>query len=457
MLEQIHTIVWGPGTLLLLLLIGIIYCIRSRFFQLIHCKFWWQQTVGSLFHNQEKVVQNERVVTPFQSACTALAATVGTGNIVGVATALIAGGPGAVFWMWVSALIGMVTAYAETMLGVKYRYKNEKKQWMCGPMIYLEKGLGFPVLGFLYGLFCMMASFGMGSMVQSNSIAATLEYSFSFPVLTVGIVLTILVCMVIKGGINRIAFISERLIPISAGIYILFSAVVIFKCYAYIPHVLQLIFQDAFQPVSAVAGTLGYGISKSMRYGIARGVFSNEAGLGSLAIIHGAAENTTPEQQGMWAVFEVFFDTIVVCTLTALVILCVTNGDIHGAGYDGAALTSFCFSQSLGGIGEYLVSLSMLFFAFGTIIAWFYLGKQAASYIFEKIGLKGVAFSIAEKGYLVCYLLAVFIGCIGKIETVWQLSDIWNGCMAIPNILALWFLQKEVIWPIKRKVLDRKM
>lgn len=455
MLERIHSIVWGPGTLLLLLLIGAIFTIRSRFFQLVHCRYWWRETVGSLFQKKLKEDTKAAGVTPFQSACTALAATVGTGNIVGVATALIAGGPGSVFWMWVSAVIGMITGYAETMLGMKYRYKNENNQWMCGPMIYLEKGLGFPAIGFLYGLFCMMASFGMGSMVQSNAIASTLEYSFSCPILIAGFAVTILVGLVIKGGINRISFISERLIPISAGIYILFSVIVILRYYQFLPMIFQLILKDAFKPASAVAGTLGYGISKSLRYGIARGVFSNEAGLGSLAIIHGAAENTTPEKQGMWAIFEVFFDTILVCTLTALVILCVTKGDLNHIGYDGAALASFCFSESLGGIGEYLVSLSMLFFAFGTIIAWFYLGKQAASYLFGRIGLKGFSYWLAGKIYFICYLGAVFLGCLSKVDTVWQLSDIWNGCMAIPNILALLFLQKEVIWPIRRKILDR--
>ena len=308
-----------------------------------------------------------------------------------------------------------------------------------------------PALGMLYSFLCIMVSLGMGSMVQSNSIAETLKYSFHIPAPYAGIFLTGLVFLVVLGGISRIAFVSERLIPISAGIYMLFSMVVIMSCYDKIPSIIQIIFKDAFQPVSVFSGAAGFGISKSIQYGISRGVFSNEAGLGSMAVLHGAAEDTTPEKQGMWAMFEVFFDTILICTMTAFVILCMTDGDAAGSGFDGAALTAYSFSKRLGGLGEYVVSGSMLIFAFATIIAWYYLGKQAAGYLAESLKKRGHLYLLQRilrgKIYTFLYLGAVFAGCLAKLETVWEFSDIWNGLMAVPNIAALIFLIKEVKVP----------
>ena len=245
--------------------------------------------------------------------------------------------------------------------------------------------------------------------------------------------------------------VSERLVPISAGIYMLFSMVVIMSCYDQIPAIFASIFHDALKPGAAVSGAAGYGISKSLQYGMSRGVFSNEAGLGSMAVLHGAAEETTPEQQGMWAMFEVFFDTILICTMTALVILCMTGGDAAGSGYDGAALTAYCFSKRLGGLGEYLVSAAMMLFAFATIIAWYYLGRQASGYLAERLKEHGHFLLLSRilrgKAYTFLYLGAVFLGCVARLETVWELSDIWNGLMALPNIAALIFLMKEVTFP----------
>lgn len=447
MIHQIHELVWGPWLLILFLGIGIVYTLKTGFFQIRKLPFWWKETIGSIRDDEE----DKGDVTKFQTACTALAATIGTGNIVGVATALTAGGPGAIFWMWVSAAIGMMTGYAETMLGIRYRYRDKNGAWVCGPMVYLERGLKLPALGMLYSFLCIMVSLGMGSMVQSNSIAETLKYSFQIPAPYAGIFLTGLVFMVVLGGISRIAFVSERLIPISAGIYMLFSMVVIMSCYDKIPSILQIIFRDAFQPVSVFSGAAGFGISRSIQYGISRGVFSNEAGLGSMAVLHGAAEDTTPEKQGMWAMFEVFFDTILICTMTAFVILCMTEGDAAGSGYDGAALTAYSFSKRLGGLGEYVVSGSMLIFAFATIIAWYYLGKQAAGYLAESLKKRGHLYLLQRvlrgKVYTFLYLGAVFAGCLAKLETVWEFSDIWNGLMAVPNIAALIFLIKEVKVP----------
>lgn len=448
-IHQIHEIVWGPWLLFLFLAVGIIYTLKSRFFQIRKLGYWWNETIGSV--GQETEPGDKRHITQFQTACTALAATIGTGNIVGVATALTAGGPGALFWMWISALIGMATGYAETMLGIKYRYRDKRGVWISGPMVYLERGLGKRWLGMMYSLFCILVSLGMGSMVQSNSISETLEFSFSFSPVITGAVVTALVAMVVWGGISRIAHVSEKLVPFSAGIYIFFSLIVILSCYDRLPSVFMQIWVTAWSPSSAIGGAAGYGISRSLQYGVSRGVFSNEAGLGSMAILHGSAEHTTPQKQGMWAMFEVFFDTILICTLTALVILCMTDGNMAGTGYDGAVLTSYCFSKRLGPLGEYLVAGSMILFAFATIIAWYYLGKQAVAYLAERLKPVTDRYLLNEiwiyRIYTLMYLNAVFIGCIAKLETVWELSDIWNGLMAIPNIIALIFLIKEVRFP----------
>lgn len=453
MIHQIHGMVWGPVMLAAMIAVGVLYSFHSGFFQFRKFGYWWKATVGSLNEpqTQKEKKKDRHSVTKIQAACTALAATVGTGNIVGVATALTAGGPGAIFWMWVSAGIGMMTAYAETSLGIRYRYKNAENHWICGPMVYLERGLSMPGLGFLYSMFCILSSLGMGSMVQSNAIAETMNYSFGAAPVFVGAVLVVFVFLVIWGGISRIARVSERLMPLSAGIYIVFSLTVILSCYDRMIPVLLGIVKSAFTPDALLGGAGGYGISRSLRYGIARGVFSNEAGLGSLAILHGATEDTTPEEQGMWAMFEVFFDTVVICTLTALVILCMTPEGLSNVRYDGAALTTFCFERRLGEIGEYLVSCSMLVFAFATIIAWYFLGRQAAVYALERLGQK-IAFVKSHKGlleklYLLCYLNAVYIGCISSLKTVWELSDIWNGLMAVPNLIALLCLMKEVVYP----------
>lgn len=462
MIHQIHELIWGPWLLFVFLGIGIIYTLKSRFFQIRKFTFWWGETIGNTKEEKRSKSKDVHSVSRFQSACTALAATIGTGNIVGVATALTLGGPGSVFWMWVSAFIGMMTGYAETMLGTRYRYRDSEGRWICGPMVYLEKGMKLPWLGMIYSFLCIMVSLGMGSMVQSNSIAETLKFSFSIPPIVTGLVTTGLVMMVVWGGIQRIAHVSERLVPVSAGIYILFSGIVIFSCYDKVPGILMDICKYALLPSSALGGAAGYGISKSVQYGISRGVFSNEAGLGSMAILHGAAENTTPQIQGMWSMFEVFFDTVIICTLTALVILCITDGDVTSVGYTGAALTSYCFSVKLGVLGEYLVAGAMMMFAFATIIAWYYLGRQAAAYLAEKVfhrsGQEFVKQIMVYRIYSFLYLIAVFLGCIARLETVWELSDIWNGLMALPNILALVVLMKEVTFPGDKKVkrLDRQ-
>ena len=445
--QTVHFMVWGPWTMLLFLAAGLWFTIRSKGFQIRGFFSWWQATAGSLWGMEKKETASKGGVTAFQSACTALAATIGTGNIAGVATALTAGGPGALVWMWISALIGMMTAYAETVLGQQYRYRRADGHWMCGPMVYIERGLGLPWLGVLYAALAVFSSLGMGSMVQSNSISGTLEFSAGLSPLASAVFITTLTAAVILGGTGRISRVTERLMPVSAGIYILFSGMVILSYWERIPAILGMVLQSAFTPEAAGGGIAGFLLSRSIRFGLSRGVFSNEAGLGSLAVLHGAAEDTTPEQQGMWAMFEVFFDTIVICTLTALVILCVCGGS-GPAGKDGAALTAWCFSERLGILGEWLVSGAMAVFAFATIIAWYYLGRQTAAYLGEH--LPGRAGSRPERFlscYTALYLAAVFTGCLCRLDVVWLISDVWNGLMAYPNMVALWVLGRQVSFP----------
>ena len=338
--------------------------------------------------------------------------------------------------MWISALIGMATAYGETYLGVRYRFKNNRGKWICGPFVYMKKGLGIPFMAACYSFFCFLCALGMGSMVQANSAAETLEFTWGIPSVLGSGILALLTGAVILGGIKRIGKAAEYLLPLASGIYILFSLLVLLLCADRIPDAFLRIFQSAFGIRQVSGGIAGFGISKSIRYGISRGVFSNEAGLGTLAVLHGPAEHTTPEEQGMWAMFEVFFDTVVLCSLTALVILCTTQGDTETLSLTGAALAAACFSAKLGVIGKWFISISMVVFAFATVIAWYYLGQQAIEDL-----------SLFSRIYPVLFLGAVFAGGCIRLEAVWMLSDLWNGLMAFFNLTALLFLTGEVEYP----------
>ena len=338
--------------------------------------------------------------------------------------------------MWISALIGMATAYGETYLGVRYRFKNNRGKWICGPFVYMKKGLGIPFMAACYSFFCFLCALGMGSMVQANSAAETLEFTWGIPSVLGSGILALLTGAVILGGIKRIGKAAEYLLPLASGIYILFSLLVLLLCADRIPDAFLRIFQSAFGIRQVSGGIAGFGISKSIRYGISRGVFSNEAGLGTLAVLHGPAEHTTPEEQGMWAMFEVFFDTVVLCSLTALVILCTTQGDTETLSLTGAALAAARFSAKLGVIGEWFISISMVVFAFATVIAWYYLGQQAIEDL-----------SLFSRIYPVLFLGAVFAGGCIRLEAVWMLSDLWNGLMAFFNLTALLFLTGEVEYP----------
>lgn len=443
--KVIHDLVWGPWLLVLFLGTGIFYTFKMRGFQIFHLRYWWKATVGTLGGG------GEESKSQMATACTALAATVGTGNIAGVATAIAAGGPGAVFWMWVSAFVGMAAAYGETYLGIKYRYKGPDGQYICGPFVYLERGLKRRKMGLIYAFFCVLASLGMGSMVQANSISDSFTYAFSLPPLITGLAVTALTMAVIFGGIGRISEAASKLVPFSACLYMVLCGIVIFSCYDRVPGVFAEIVKEAFNVKSAAGGAAGYGMAKALSYGVARGVFSNEAGLGSLAVLHGSAGKTTAGEQGMWAIFEVFFDTIISCTLTALVILCIA-GKSGAAGTlfyadgqtDGSAMIAACFSQCFGAAGGYLTAVSMALFAFATIIAWFYLGRQAVAYLTEHSGAGRIFLFF----YGFVYLNAVFFGCVAKLELVWNLSDVFNGLMAVPNLIGILLLSKEVKSPL---------
>ena len=438
MVAWLHEFIWGPGMLFLFLFVGVIYTVKLKGFPVLGIGRWLVNTVGSVIRGG---TGSQHGISQFQSACTTLAATIGTGNIAGVATALLAGGPGAVFWMWVSAFLGMATAYGETELGIRYRRRDQKGGWLSGAMMYLEHGLGCKWLAVLYAALCLLASFGMGSMVQANAISETFEFAFSMPPVLIGVVLTVLAGRIMAGGAGKIARTAERMVPVSAGIYMAAALAVIIMFRERLPEAFMMIFRDAFSFSGAAGGVLGYLISDSVRYGIARGVFSNEAGLGSMAALNGGADAAAPGSQGQWAIFEVFFDTIVSCTLTAVVILCAAGDELAVFRGNGAELVSQCFADGLGNLGGYTVSLCVALFAFATIIAWYYMGKQAVMYLGETIGVD------LSQVYMAGYLACVFLGSLGSMETVWEVSDIFNGLMALPNLAALILLVREVRQP----------
>lgn len=434
--SRIQDFVWGPVMLAFFLFVGILFTLRTHFFQLTHLKLWIRTTIVAVFKNRSvRKTKDKKSISQFQALSTALAATIGTGSIVGVATAIVSGGPGAVFWMWVSSFFGMMTCYAENTLGIKYRYKNEKGDWMGGAMVYMERGLGQRWLAVIFSIFCILASFGIGNMSQANSIASSLENSFHVSPITTGIIISILVGLVIIGGIKRIAGVAEKIVPLMALLYIGGGIIVILVNAKGVPSSFELIFRGAFHLKSAAGGFIGYGVAQAVRYGVARGVFSNEAGLGSAVIIHSASDVKEPVVQGMWGIFEVFVDTLLVCTVTALCIL--SSGVWHPNGtLNGAALSSAAFTTVFGGFGGIFVSVSIILFAFSTLIGWSYYGERGVEYLF---GIKAIGI------YKALFVIVVAIGCVADLELVWNISDTFNGLMAVPNLIAITLLSPQVV------------
>ena len=378
---------------------------------------------------------------------TALAATIGTGNIAGVATAIALGGPGAVFWMWMTALVGMATKYAEAVLAIRYRESDAQGRYLGGPMYYIKNGLGprWAWLGWLFALFATIAAFGIGNMVQANSLSDVFRETTGTPTWVTGLVLTGIVFVVIIGGLKRIAAWSDKLVPFMAVIYVLGSLAVIALNVAHVPAAFALIFRDAFSGTAAAGGFAGAAMIMGMRYGVARGIFSNEAGLGSAAIAHAAAQTRDPARLGLVAMLGTFIDTIIVCTMTALVILTVTVPvDVNGvmqelpswmSGKTGAALSALAFGNGLPGIGEWIVTLGLVLFVFTTLLGWSYYGERAAEYL---AGPKVIM------PYRLLWIVCVFVGSVVKLDLVWNFADTMNALMAIPNLIALVLLSGTV-------------
>lgn len=448
----LNNFIWGPIMLVFFLLVGCMFTVRTGVFQITHIKDWLNVTFFSIFKKGNTVLRTDdkHSISQFQSLCTALAATIGVGNISGVAVALALGGPGAIFWMWLSAFLGMMTNYAENTLGIKYRYKNEKGHWVGGAMIYIEKGLGWKWLAVIFSVFCMLASFGIGNMSQGNEIANGLKNSFGIPNWATALIIMLLAGLVIVGGIKRIASVAEKIVPFMAITYIAGALAIIFLNITNVPAAFGMIFKNAFNFSSMGGGVAGFTIMVSMKRGISRGVFSNEAGLGSSVMVHSASDVKEPVVQGMWGIFEVFADTIVVCTMTALSILCsgvydfaayeacaVNNVALEEAGLlSGVALTSAAFESVFGALGGKFISIAVMLFAFTTILGWSYYGERSVEYLF---GLKAVPV------YKLIFILIIFIGCNASLQLVVDISDTFNGFMALPNLVAITLLSGQVV------------
>jgi len=425
----INGVVWGVPMLVLILGVGLYLTFGLKLLTIIKIPFGfsllWQGRIPGRGAGQ---------ITPFNALMTSLAATIGTGNIAGVATAIFLGGPGAVFWMWMTALVGMATKYAEAVCAVRYREKDEQGRHVGGPMYYITNGLGkkWKWLAVCFALFAGVAGFGIGNTVQANSIADALNTNFSIPHWLTGVVLFVLVGGVLLGGIERIATVAGKLVPVMAVAYIVASAVVLVLNADAIPSAFGLIITHAFSPAAATGGFAGAAVWAAIRFGVARGVFSNEAGLGSAPIAHAAAQTKGPVSQGLVAMLGTFIDTIIVCTFTALAII---STGVWTSGETGASLTSAAFNAALPGAGGYIIAVALAVFAFTTILGWSYYCERALQYLF---GVKVII------PFRVLWSLATIAGAMGNLGFVWLLADTLNALMAIPNLIALALLSPIV-------------
>ena len=407
---------------------GLWLSVVTGFFPLRRCGTVARVTLGTLLPGRGKDRGGEDGISPFQAVSTALAGTLGTGNIAGVATAIVAGGPGAVFWMWVAALLGMSVKYAEVLLAVEYRIRDKNGRWQGGPMEYMSRGLGMPGLAAVFSALCVLASFGIGNATQVGSVAQTMAQDFSVPPLVTGLGMALVVGLVMMGGLTRIGAFAQTFVPRMALLYLGAGGLVLAKNAAQIPQALGLILRCALSPSAAAGGAAGYTLQRAIHFGVARGVFTNEAGLGSAPIAHAGAAAEGPVQQGCWGIFEVFVDTILMCGFTALIIL--TGGSLWQSGLDGAALTSAVFSQSLGPVGGWVVSVSLLFFSFSTVLGWGYYGERGVGYLTGDNDL-------AIKAYRVLYLLVMAVTALASPAFLWEMSDLLNAAMMAPNLIAV--------------------
>ena len=428
-LSAIDSFIWGAPLLILLLGTGLYLTLRLGFIQIRYLP----RALGYLF---KKDKGGKGDVSSFAALCTALAATIGTGNIVGVATAVQAGGPGAIFWMWLVALLGMATKYAECLLAVKYRIRDKNGFMAGGPMYYIERGLGIKWLAKLFALFgVMVAFFGIGTFPQVNAITHAMQDTFNIPVLVTAIIVTLLVGLIILGGVKRIATASSVIVPFMAILYVTTSLVIILLNIEQVPNAISLIIYSAFDPQAALGGAIGFTVMKAIQSGVSRGIFSNESGLGSAPIAAAAAQTREPVRQGLISMTGTFLDTIIVCTMTGIVL--VLTGAWNNPELAGATVTNYAFAQGLGtSIGATIVTVGLLFFAFTTILGWCYYGERCFVYL---VGIRGV------KLYRLAYIVLVGLGSFLHLNLIWIIADIVNGLMAFPNLIALIGLRKVVI------------
>ena len=437
LLNSLSSFIWGPIMLAFLLGVGVYLTIGLKLMP------WRKLGHGFKLLFSGQAEKDKGDISPFQALMTALSATIGTGNIAGVATAIFLGGPGAIFWMWITALFGMATKYGEAVLAVKYREVDSRGKRQGGPMYYIKNGLGdnWKWLGFLFALFGTIAAFGIGNMVQSNSVADALQSNFHIDPIITGIIMARLGGLVIIGGVKSIGAVAGKLVPIMAIAYIAGSLVVILVNIGEVGNAFGLIFSSAFSGTAATGGFAGAAVWAAIRFGVARGVFSNEAGLGSAPIAHAAAQTDDPVRQGMIAMLGTFIDTIIVCTMTALVII------LTGAwtsGETGASLSTLAYGQGIAG-GNYIVTIGLVIFAFTTLIGWAYYGERCAEFIF------GTAIIIP---YRIVWVVAVMTGALIKLNFVWLLADVMNGFMAIPNLIALALLS-PIIFKVTKDYLSK--
>ena len=443
--KVVNDFVWGVPAMACIIGVGLLLSVRTGFLQIRKFPFALKTTIGRMFHKKEAA---DGAMTPFQAVCTALAGTVGTGNIAGVAGAIAIGGPGAVFWMWCSALLGMCTKYAEVTLAVHYRERSATGEWVGGPMYYIKNGLGkrWQWLAILYALFGTLTVFGTGNATQVNTITTAINTALTqfhlvsdafVPTLNliIGIFCAMLVAMVLLGGIKRIGSVSEKLVPFMALFYVVLGIGVVLLNLERLPGVLQSIFEGAFNPAAFTGGIIG-SLFVSMQKGVSRGIFSNEAGLGTGSIAHACADTQKPVTQGMFGIFEVFADTIIICTLTALVILCSGTPVTYGVAA-GAELTISGFTTTYGSWSSIFTAVALCCFAFSTIIGWGLYGSRFVQFLFRS--------NKVVRPFLVVYSFVSILGATLDLGLLWDIADTFNGLMSIPNLIALLLLSGTVV------------
>jgi len=470
--KVINSFVWGKGVYLLLF-VGLVMTVITGVFQVTHIGHWFSETIGKIFKKDVSGHVKGKSISQFQALCTALAATIGVGNIAGVAEAIVIGGPGAVFWMWVAAFFGMMTNYSENVLGIYFRRKNADGEWSGGPMYYLNDGIGKMKYGkpfgkplaILFCIFAILASFGIGAMGQINKIVVNMVSAFEIKPLTavelyegvtlyhviIGVILTVVAALILIGGLKRIANFAEKIVPFMVILFIVGSVTIICINFSQIGAAFASIFKYAFTVPAAVGGGVGVLISKVITTGCKRGVFSNEAGLGSSVMVHSNSNVIEPVRQGLWGIFEVFADTMIVCTMTALVVL--TSIDLSAfnmeggtAGIDDATLVATAFGEHFGAFGSGFVAIAILLFAFTTALGWDHYGSKAWEYLF---GVKSI------KVYRVIHLVMIFLGAILTSSLAWDISDTFNGLMMLPNLIGV-IACSGIVIKITNNYKDRK-